>query len=228
MMHRSRLAEFTLALAAVAPLAGQTLDETLARMDKTAKDLKAVTADMRRDVHTAVINDDAVDNGILRLKREKPHDTHMLIDMTGRDAKTVSLADSVVTVYYPKIKTAQEYNVGARKQMVEQFLLLGFGASTAELKQVYDVSWVGAETIAGEQTGHLKLVPKSPDIARQVAGAELWMSIKNGLPVQQKITFTSGDYWVVNYSNIKLNPPLSDDSVKIKLPKDVRIEHPQF
>lgn len=227
-MHRPRLAELAVALAAVAPLAGQTLDETFARMDKTAKDLKAVTADMRRDVHTAVINDDAVDNGILRLKRERSHETRMLIDMTGRDAKTVSLVDSVVTVYYPKIKTAQEYNVGERKQMVEQFLLLGFGASTAELKQVYDVSWVGAETVAGEPTGHLKLVPKSTDISRQVAGAELWMSTKNGLPVQQKIIFTSGDYWLVNYSNIKFNPPLSDDDVKIKLPKGVKIEHPRF
>lgn len=214
--------------AIVAPLPAQTLDETFARMDKTAQQLKSVTAGMRRDVHTSVINDDTIDTGTIKMKREKSHDTRMLIDIGGRDAKTVSLADSTVSVYLPKMKVEQVYDVGARKQLVEQFLLLGFGASTAELKQVYDVSWVGAENIAGQPTGHLKLVPKSQDASRQVASAELWMSAANGLPLQQKIVFTSGDYWLVNYSDVRLNPSLSDDDLKLKLSKEVQIEHPRL
>lgn len=210
------------------PLSAQSLDETFARMDKTAQQFRSVSAGMKRDVHTTVINDDSIDNGTIRVKREKSHDTRMLVDITGADAKTVSLADSLVRVYYPKIKTVQEYDVGEKKQMVEQFLLLGFGASTAELKQVYDVSWVGAESISGQSTGHLKLIPKSKDVSRQVAGAELWMSLANGLPLQQKIVFTSGDYWLVNYSDLKLNAPLSDDDLKLRYPKGTQIEHPRF
>ncbi len=216
------------AFAIATPLAAQTLEETFARMDKTAKELKTVSAAIRRDVHTAVIDNDAIDNGTIKLKREKSHETRMLIDFTGRDAKSVSLADSTVSVYYPKIKTEQVYDVGARKQMVEQFLLLGFGASTADLKQVYNVSWVGPETIAGQPAGHLKLIPKAQDVLRQVASAELWMSTANGLPLQQKIVFSSGDYWMVDYSDIRFNPPLSDDDLKIKTPKGVQVEHPQL
>lgn len=227
--HPKKLARtFGIALGIAASLSAQTLDETFARMDKTAQQFKSVTATMKRDVHTTVINDDSIDNGTLKLKRDKAHGTHMLVDITGRDAKTVSLADSTVSVYLPKSKIEQVYDVGAKKQLVEQFLLLGFGASTAELKQVYDVSWVGAESNAGQATGHLKLVPKSQDASRQVASAELWMSLSNGLPLQQKIIFTSGDYWTVNYSDMKLNPPLSDDELKIKPPKDTQIEHPRL
>jgi outer membrane lipoprotein-sorting protein len=218
----------TTTLALAAPLAAQTPGDTFARMDKTALQLKSVVAGIKRDVHTAVINDDEIDNGTIKLKREKSHDTRMLIDFTGQDAKTVSLGNSTVSVYYPKIKTVQVYDVGAKKQAVEQFLLLGFGASSDELKQAYDVTWAGRENVGGQQTGYLKLIPKSKDISRQVVGAELWISEMNGLPVQQKIVFTSGDYWLVTYSGIKYNSPLSDDDLKLKTPKGVQIEHPRL
>jgi outer membrane lipoprotein-sorting protein len=221
----------TIALALALPLAAQTLNDTFARMDKTAPQLKSITAGISRDVHTAIINDDEVENGTIRMKREKSHGTLMVIDFTGNAAKTVALDDSRVTIYNPKIKTAQEFEIGGKKQVVEQFLLLGFGATSAELKQSYDVTWVGVETIDGQPTGHLKLVPKAQDVSRQMSGAELWISAgsaSSGLPVWQKILFTSGDYWLVKYSDIKMNPPASDDTFKLKLPKGVQIDHPRF
>jgi outer membrane lipoprotein-sorting protein len=229
LIHLIDLYRFVItAFAIAAPLSAQTLGDTFARMDKTAVQLKSVVAGIKRDVHTAVINDDEIDNGTIELKREKSHDTRMLIDFTGPDAKTVSLGEATVSVYYPKIKTVQVYDVGAKKQMVEQFLLLGFGASSAELKEAYDVTWVGRENVGGQQTGHLKLIPKSKDVSRQVATAELWISETNGLPVEQKIVFVSGDYWLVTYSDMKYNPPLSDDALKLKTPKGVQIEHPRL
>jgi outer membrane lipoprotein-sorting protein len=228
-IHQIDLYRFLItAFAIAAPLSAQTLGDTFARMDKTAVQLKSVIAGIKRDVHTAVINDDEIDGGTIELKREKSHDTRMLIDFAGPNAKTVSLGESTVSVYYPKIKTVQVYDVGAKKQMVEQFLLLGFGASSAELKEVYDVTWAGRENVGGEHTGHLKLIPKSKDISRQVASAELWISEMNGLPLEQKIVFVSADYWLVTYSGMKYNPPLSDDALKLKTPKGVQIEHPRL
>jgi outer membrane lipoprotein-sorting protein len=218
----------TIALAITAPLAAQTLSGIFARMDKTATLLKSVTADISRDVHTAIINEDETENGTFLLKREKAHETRILIDFTGKDAKTVSLDSTTVNIYYPKIKTVQVFDLGSRKQVVEQFLLLGFGATSTELKESYDVTWAGAETIDGQQTGHLKLMPRSPDVSHQVKSAELWILETNALPVQQKIVFTSGDYWLVKYSDIKFNPPLSNDALKLKYPKGVQIQHPQF
>ncbi len=171
----------TIALALALPLAAQTLNDTFARMDKTAPQLKSITAGINRDVHTAIINDDEIDNGTIRMKREKSHGVLMVIELTGAAAKTVALDDSEVIIYNPKIKSAQAYKIGAKKEMVEQFLLLGFGATSAELKQSYDVSWAGAETVDGQQTGHLKLVPKVTDASRKMSGAELWISASNGV-----------------------------------------------
>jgi outer membrane lipoprotein-sorting protein len=221
-----------LALSTSIHLAGQTaasLDEVYARLDKTALQFRSVSADIKRDVHTAVINDDAHDQGSIKVKHEKGHDTKMLIDFTGADAKTVSLDGPNVSVYYPKLKTVQIYDVGTKRNLVDDFLLLGFGASSTELRQHYDVTLLGTEMLGSDRTWHLQLVPKSPDALRNLKKAELWIAESSGLPVQQKfITSGTGDFTLVTYSNMKPNAPVSDDALKLNLPKGVTKEHPRL
>src|SRR6266566_8144059 len=67
------------------PLPAQSLTDVFARMDKTAQQFKSIAADIRRTVHTAVINDDTVENGTIKVKREKGRETRMLIEFTGPD-----------------------------------------------------------------------------------------------------------------------------------------------
>jgi outer membrane lipoprotein-sorting protein len=229
-LHRISVPRTLLIVCALSlPLAAQTLEDTYARLDKTAGQFKAVTADIKRDVHTAVINDDIIETGTIKVKRDKPHEVRMLIEFTKPDPKTIWFSGSEGSVYYPKIKTVQVYDVGAKRGLVDQFLLLGFGASSAELKDTYNITWVGAETIEGQQTGHILLVPKSPDLLRQLKKAELWISMSSGLPVQEKIfTSASGDFMLVSYSNMKLNPSLADSALKPGYPKGVQIEHPKL
>jgi outer membrane lipoprotein-sorting protein len=198
-------------------------------MDKTAQQFKSVTADLNRTVHTAVINDDALDTGTIKVKREKSRETRYLMDLTKPDPKTVVYDGATARVYYPRIKTVQVYDVGGRRASVDQFLLLGFGSTSAELKSAYDVSWVGAEKIDGQQTSHIQLIPKSKDVLQRIKKAELWMSDATGLPVRERFTTSStGDFMLFNYTNVKFNPPLSDNSLKLNLPKGVQIQHPQL
>ena len=210
------------------PLAAQSVNDVYARLDKAAPGFKAMSADIKRVVHTAVINDDSTESGTMKLKRQKAHDTRMLIEFTAPDRKAIALADDTVSVYYPKIKTVQVYDVGDKRNLIDQFLLLGFGALSSELKEAYDVSWVGSEPISGQAAGHIALVPKSKDVLQRLKKADLWISDSNGLPLQQKfLTSATGDSMLVTYSNLKLNPSLSDASLKLSYPKGVQITHPQ-
>jgi len=212
-----------------APLAAQSLNEVYTRMDKTAQQFKSIAADIRRDIHTAVINDDTIESGTIKVKREKARETRMLIDFIGPDAKTISLDGSMVSIYYSKIKTVQIYDVGAKRSLVDQFLLLGFGASSTELAEAYEVSWVGAEKIGGQQTGHIELIPKSKDVLQRLKKAELWISDSSGLPAQQRfVTSASGDFTLVTYTNMKFNPSLQDNSLKLSPPRGVQVQHPQL
>lgn len=221
-----------LALGVILPLAAQppTLDDAFMRMDKTAVQFKAVVAGIQRDVYTAVIDDHEKDMGTIRVKREKSRDTRMLIEFTGPDAKTAAIDATTVSVYYPKIKTVQVYDLGAKRSLVDQFLLLGFGASSAELKEAYDVTLVGNEPIGSEKnTWHLQLIPKSRDALQRLKKAELWIAETTGLPAQQRfVTSSGGDFTLVTYSNVRFNPPLPDGALKLNLPKGVTVEHPRL
>lgn len=210
------------------PLGAQSLDAVYGRLDKTAQQFKSMSSDLRRVTHTAVVNDDATETGTIKVKREKGR-TRMLIDFITPDKKAVAFDGEAATIYYPKIKTAQTYDVGDKRNLVDQILLLGFGASSEELKTNYTVSYVGQETVEGKQTDHIQLIPKSKEVLTRIRKADLWVADSNGLPVQQRfLTSTSGDYMLVTYSDVKLNPPLSDGALKLNYPKDTRVEHPQL
>src|ERR1019366_10326640 len=157
-------------------LGAQTLNDVYLRLDKAAPGFKSMTADIQRVVHTAVINDDARETGTIKLKRQKVHDTRMLIEFTAPDPKSVALADDNVSVYYPKIKTVQIYNVGEKRNLIDQFLLLGFGATSAELEEAYNVTLAGSENVAGQSTSHIQLVPKSKEVLLRLKQADLWIS----------------------------------------------------
>ena len=111
---------------------------------------------------------------------------------------------------------------------MDQFLLLGFGTSSAELRKSYDIKLSGEETVSGQKTARLELTPKSLKAKEYLQKAELWVSLADGRTVQQKIHEASGDYRLFTYSDVKWNADLPDSSFKFKsLPKDVKREHPQ-
>jgi len=206
---------------------GAGLDEAFAAMDKTAQQFKAVSTDIRRDVYTAVIDDHEKDMGTMKARREKSHDTAMLVELMNPVQKYIAVDGAQASVYTPKTKSAQQYDV--KRGLVEEFLLLGFGAPSSEVKEHYDVTFIGAEKVGSEMTWHLLLVPKSAEVLKNLKKAELWIGQASGLPVQEKLyTSASGDYELINYSNVKLNPPLSDKDVKLSLPKGVTVEHPKL
>lgn len=209
---------------AVAPLCAQNLNEVLARLDRSSKGFTAMTADIRQTAHTAIVNDDSIENGTIRLKRLKG-ETRLLVDFTNPDAKTVSISGGEVSIYLPKAKTVQIVDLRSKKSVLEQGLLLGFGASSAELKAAYEVTWIGQETLGGQPTGHIHLLPKSADVLRNIKGADLWISDSLGVPVQQKVlTSGTGDYTLMQYSNIKVNPAIADKDLKLNVPKGVQVQ----
>ena len=141
----------------------------------------------------------------------------------------MSFDGATVSLYYPKIKTVQIYDVGDKKNMIDQFLLLGFGATGTELQAAYEVSWVGTEPIAGKPASHIQLIPKSKEVLQRLKKAELWIDDATGAPVQQRfVTSASGDFMLVTYTSMKPNTAVSDGSLKLSYPKGVQIERPQL
>jgi outer membrane lipoprotein-sorting protein len=202
----------------------ETVDQTLARMDRSAAGFKSMQADVRQLSHTAVINEDNVSVGTTRLKRSK-RDVRVLVQFTSPDPKSVALSGTKVEMYLPKINTVQEYNLGSAP--VEKFLALAFGASGSDLKNDYTIKALGDDVVNDEKATHLELIPKDKQVQQQFPKIELWISQARDYPVQQKLYQVGGDYILITYSNVAINPPLPDSAFKLNLPKTVKREFPQ-
>jgi outer membrane lipoprotein-sorting protein len=151
----------------------------------------------------------------------------MLAEFSNPDQRAVAFDGRKVQIFYPRLLTVQEYDLGKQSSLVDQFLVLGFGSSSVELSRTYDIKWGGEDTVNGVSCDRLELTPKSEEARQHVRMIEIWVSSKDGLTQQQKIHQPSRDYKLITYSEIKLNPPLSDDATRLKLPKGVKKETPQ-
>ena len=209
------------------PAATESLENVLDRMDRAAASFKTLSADVKSVQHTAVINEDNTDIGRMLLKRSK-HDMRMLIELTQLpDLKSIAIQGHKVEIYYPKRNAVEEYDIGERRELVNQFLLIGFGTSGKELSSAYNMRLLGSDTVDGQATAHLELVPKSLEVLKNLKKLELWIPEPEGYPIQQKFYLAGGDYKLVTYTNVKVNPPLTEADLKLKVPKDAKRVSPQ-
>jgi outer membrane lipoprotein-sorting protein len=195
------------------------LNAVFARIDAAAKSFKGMTADITNTQHTAVVDDNDVRTGTMKLLRVKPGLTRVLVELKGQ---TVALNGHDVSAYNPTTKVEDVYNLANKQSLVNQFLLLGFGATSDELKSNYTITYAGDEKIGSQPTAHLKLIPKSTETLKALKQADLWFA-ENGLVVQQKFLYPSGDYKQVTYSNMKIGSILEKD-LELKIPKDAIIQ----
>lgn len=220
MMHRCIAILSISLLATIWGFAADPLDAAFARIDAAAKTFKGMTADITNTVHTAIVDDNDVSTGTIRLLRVNPTRTRLLADLKGATGTQKYAFDGAEgRSYNPKTNVLDIYNFASRQGTINQFLLLGFGASSAELKSTYNVSYVGEENVGEQPTTHLKLVPKSPGDLKQ---ADLWFSA-NGLVARQKLLFGGGDYKLVTYSNMKLGA-LQEKDLDLKPQKGATVQ----
>jgi outer membrane lipoprotein-sorting protein len=201
-----------------------TLDDTLKHIDREAKQFKTLTADVERTKVTVVVNDRAVESGQMAVLR----DGKMRIDLTSPDPRTILRDGDHLYVYNPKIHQVEEYDLGKHRALVDQFLLLGFGTSVEELKNSYAVTLQAEETMDGGKVARLELTPKAADVRGQISKIALWISETNWMPVQQQFYETgSGDYFIIHYTNMVYNVPVSDARFKAHWPNGVTKVKPQ-
>jgi len=147
----------------------------------------------------------------------------MLMKFEKPDQKFVRVAGTTFEMFLPKANEVQEcdFGKGRSRQEIEQFLKLGFGTTSKDLKDSYTVTYGGPETAAGEKATRIALAPKSQEVANMFQKFELWISDATGISVQMKIYEKGGNYTVVSYPNMKLDPNISESEVRLNLPKGV-------
>ncbi len=211
---------------AVLPVRAETLDEIFAHIDQASAQFKSYSATMKRKEFDAVLSETTDWKGTIRLKRAKTGMTGVL-DFTEPDPMTVYLGGKTAERFFPKANTVEIYDIGKYAHSIDEVILVGFGASSADLRKQYDVKLGGTDTVGGAKTSRLELVPKDAEVRKLTTKIELWIPEGQANPIQEKLSTPSKNYSLINFSDVKINPQLPDADYTLKLPAGAKKIYPQ-
>jgi outer membrane lipoprotein-sorting protein len=201
-----------------------TTESVLEMMDKSAKDFRSLTADIENVKYTAVVQDKSTETGQIWVR----HDQKMRIEFTKPEGRTILRTGDSLFLYNPKLNRVEEYDLGKNRAMVDQYIRLGFGTKSEDLKKSYLVTVTGEEQLDNRKAIVVELTPKADQIRSQITRIQMWIDEASWLPIQQKIYETgSGDYILFHYTNMMKNLKINESKFKQDWPKNASHEKPR-
>ncbi len=201
-------------LRAVRRAAPLTAGEILSHMDDAARQVKTISARLTYTTVTVVVNDRSTQYGELFFR--KGRHPEFLMRFSKPSLKELLFKRNRAEIYYPQLNQIQIYDLASHRELLQQFLLLGFGSRTSEIEEAYHVRYLGEKPLDGVMTPVLDLTPTSKDVAAKLSKVDLWISRESWLPIRQEVFEPSGDYLIATYSKVQINPPLASSTFKIK------------
>jgi outer membrane lipoprotein-sorting protein len=192
-----------------------SLDSVLQKMDAAAANFQTTQADFVWDQYQRVVDETDTQKGTVYYRRSGK-EIEMMADIKEPEQKFLLYKDGKLQVYQPKIEQVIQYTAGANHNEIESYLVLGFGGSGQDLKNSFDVTYQGEETIDNIATAKLHLTPKSEKVRNYFTEAFLWIDLNRGISLQQKFMQSQGDYRLAKYSAVNVHAKLSNDVFRLK------------
>jgi len=196
-----------------------TLDQVFAKMDEMQKEFRSTAADIERTHVTVLVNDKDVSSGKFYYTR-RGKEPRVKLELSKPTPQYLLIDKGKLQLYTPNLKQVQEASISGHQEKVEMFMALGFGQSSQDLKNNFDVSVAGEEVVDGKKTSILELTPKNRAMFKSV---RMWMDQQKWVAVQLRTTENTGDYMIFKYSNVKMNTNIPDSVFDLKMPKDVHV-----
>ena len=195
-------------------------------MDAAAANFQTTQADFVWDQYQRVVDETDTQKGTVYYRRSGK-EIEMMADIKEPEQKFLLYKDGKLQVYQPKIEQVIQYTAGANHNEIESYLVLGFGGSGQDLKNAFDVTYQGEETIDNIATAKLHLTPKSEKVRNYFTEAFLWIDLNRGISLQQKFMQSQGDYRLAKYSAVKVNAKISNDVFRLKTTGKTKIVSPR-
>ena len=206
-----------LALFAQTTLAAADLPTVLSKMNAAAAPFQGMTAKIRWVKYTKLVDDTDAESGDLWVKRDDKGQVQLRIAFTEPVRKQIRVEKTSAELFNETINQIEEYDLKARGNELYEGLLLGFGVSGDELKKRYDIKIAAEEPIDGQPTVKLELTPKDAEDRAAGKSVQMWISTETWQPIQQKALEHSGDYRLISYSGVKMNPGIKASDLELDL-----------
>ena len=195
-----------------------SVQSILAMLDSGARDFRTLTANIQHIKYTEVVKDTSTESGQMWLQKK---DEKMRIEFAKPDQRTILRTGDTLAIYNPKINRVEEYDLGKNRALMDQYVRLGFGTRSEDLRKSFLVAFSGEQDLDGRKTLLLELTPKSEQVREQISKIQMWIDEAAWLPLQQKFFEAgSGDYFIFHYSDIKKNLRIDQSRFKPDWPKN--------
>jgi len=200
---------------------GGPLREAVKRMDALNKSLQSLKADVRMEKLNAQLGETDTTSGTTSyLPKTSKRVMYARIDWTKPVEEHVVIIGDGYKLYRPRLGQVivGKVNKVGQDAKVPGNALAFMSMSKEQLEANYTVNYIGQEAVAGSQTWHLELVPKTKTSYKT---AELWVD-SNGMPIQAKVIEQNNDTTTVLLSNVQQNVSINANDFNLVLPKGVK------
>ncbi len=197
--------------------AADDLQRVLRQLDTAAANFHTTSADFEFDsIQTDPIPDTDVQKGMVYYERSgKGFQMGIHINQVNSRPvpKVVVFSGGVVKLYEA---LPNQVTTLTKLSQYENWFMLGFGASGKDLTSMWDIKYLGSETMEGIKVEKLEMVPKDPAIRKNLPKVTLWLDAARGVSLQQDFDEGQGQSRHCRYFNIKVNQALPGDAFKFK------------
>ncbi len=198
---------------------GQDVAELIRSIDGRQQKIQTLTAHFSQKKETALVKAPLLSSGTVKYKR--PNRIYWQYDHP--EATEMALDGKKMVIYSPGRGQAEQYSL-TRGHRLTQFLepLTNiFQKTFAQLEEGYAISYDGLE---GDRLYRFGLMPKEARIQKFLSRVDLGIDKTSGAILRFKMLEANGDCLSLEFTNLQINPPLTDDDLQIKIPPSVRVQ----
>lgn len=196
------------------------LDEVLGNMERAARTIKTIEADMRQEKRDMQIGGKEVYSGKIFFLHEKACDK-VRINYDNPQGQVVAVLCSQIILYQPSIKQVILTTRQAQASKNQEFSFIATPyKSVPELKSQYNIVYVGDEPVGSSSTAKLDLTPKTKSSVQKLT---LWVDQSSWLPIKYQVVENNNNVTTFTLGNMKRNGGISNDSFKVNWPSGTKV-----
>jgi outer membrane lipoprotein-sorting protein len=179
-----------------APLSQDEINDLVKRLETVYQNRTSLQANFREERHMAILKDPVINEGKIwftppdKIRRE----------ITGNSPSTTVIDGKKMTIYYPNLKTAEQYDLVKRPIIRQSLEALTAGLNFQRVADYYNI-----EGTKEDNSYVVTLSPKTASIRRLVKS--LTLTMKTDL-TPEKVDYQSprGERVLIDYSDVKRDP----------------------
>lgn len=198
---------------------GKEVEELIQIIDQQQRKIQTITATFSQTKEVSLVKTPLLSSGLVKFKRPAQIYWHY----SKPEPMEVALDGKTIWMYSPGSAQAEKYSFGRSTRMAQSLepLLAIFQKTLGQLTETYTIFYEGLEA---DRLHRFHLQPREQKVQKFLSRLDLWVDKISGAIIRFKMVEANGDRLTLEFKNLQINPPLTDDDLKIKIPPSVRVQ----